>query len=56
MMVALIPAGALLVGLTLGWLIGRHQGKRELERFREGLNLRENFCWIRSQVPRDPES
>ncbi len=47
--------GALLLGLVIGWLAGRHQGKQELARYREGVEAG-GPCWVRSQLPPDADN
>ncbi len=47
----LTALGALLLGLVIGWVVGRNQGKRELTRYREGVVDASSSCWVRSQLP-----
>lgn len=55
MVATFLALGAILVGLAVGWIAGRHAGKRELEAYRAGVEetLRQGgrFCWVRSQLP-----
>lgn len=53
LMLGLLTSAALLVGLAIGWLVGRRQGKAELLAYRQGVLDTETktTCWVRSQVP-----
>jgi len=53
----LAPLGSLLLGLGIGWAIGKRQGTQELARYREGIAdaSKEGFCWVRHQLPKNPE-
>ena len=53
----LAPLGSLLLGLGIGWTIGKRQNTQELARYREGITdaSKKGFYWVRHQLPKNPE-